>query len=180
MQMYRCTVQVDLQDAIEKTIVIVVAGNADAAALAACVHCQIAPSIASVETTRIKGNCYGIEQVTMRKPQSVVASAPLLDCESVSSIPLLRDAHVVQTSEQNRPRLRKRVVEVRATIFSRTDSAAYVGVGKAITERGKRGKFDTEFVQIETCSCSDDIERKPKNTRIEQNGAYTATKIYRN
>lgn len=179
MQMYKCTVQVDLQKYIEKTNVIVVASNAEAAALAACVHCQIAPSLASVETIRVKGNCYGVEQVTMRKPQPFVTAAPALDCTAVSSIPLLRDAHAVQTSDQNRPRLRRRVVELRATIFSRTDSAAYVGVGKAIVELGKRGKFDSEFVEIETCSCTDDVERKPKNTRIEQNGAYSSTKIYR-
>lgn len=178
MQLYKCEVQVDLGDAIETTSIMVVAQNADAASVAACVHCQIAPSLASVDVKRIKGNCYGIEQTTARKQKPIVAAS--VTHESVSNIPLLRDAHDIQTNEQNRPKLRRRVVEIRATIFSRTDDAAFVGVGKAITARGKRGRFESEFVEIETCSCVEDIERKPKNTRVEQNGAYTVTRVYRN
>lgn len=178
--MYLVKVSVDLGDATEDTDVCVAAANAEQAGLAACVHCQIAPSMAVIDVRRIKGNCYGVTQKT--KPKPGVANRTTADGVKLpfASTPQLRDAEAIQSTPEHRPKLIRRVVEARATIYTRTDSAAWVGFGKAVEEYGRRGRWVSEYCELDQMDCREDEERKPKNTRVEEQAAYAVTRIYRN
>jgi len=175
MQLYLVTVEVVLEDAVETTHVCVVANNADNAAANACIHCQIAPSMARVDVKRIKGNCYGYSQSTKKKQ-------PVLEAKMTDKFPddpRIRDAERVQASEEHKPRLSKRRIEFRATIYSRTDSSAYVGIGKAIEEYGRVGIWKSEYVDVENIACVEAEEVRPNNPRFEANAQYSVTKVYR-
>lgn len=165
MQLYIVTVTVNLRNATEKTTIAVTASNADAAKNAACVHCQVSPSMASVIVKRIKGNCYVIAQSTRENRQQV---------DVVPSRCARRDVG------DERPPIFKRRIEIRATIHSRTDSAAYVGVGRAVEAFGRRGVWETDFVDVEDISCVDIDNEKPSNgVRFEQNANYSSRRIFR-
>lgn len=180
MQLYLVTVEVDLGPEIEETKIAVVSNNADAAGEAACIHCQIAPSMANVVVKRIKGNCYGFEQSTRRKPvlPSIVPADRPNDGRTISPDVASIEAFVRRID--HRPELTKRRVELRATIFSRTDGAACVGVSKGLDAFGRTGKWDTDFVHLEDIKVVDAEDLKPGNPRVLENGQYSVTRVYRN
>ena len=175
-QLYLVKVSVRLSGADEVTTVVVSASNADHAATMACTHCQISPTVAEAEVRRVKGNCYGVDQVVI----------PLKEPRQTNPVtheprnPQERDADAVQRLGDARPQLSKRVVELRATLYSRTDDAAYVGVGKALIERGKSGAWRSEYCELEQLACEDDEERRPNNPRVITNADYTGARVYRN
>ena len=173
-QLYLVKLEVDLGDAIEKTTVAVTADNADKASMIACMHCQVSPTMATVDVRRIKGNAYGITQDTKRKPApdaAVVVPA--------NAAPKLAPATLPSGVVAPPPRLSKRRIEVQATIFSRTDSSAYVGLGRAIEIYGRTNRWLDEYVHVEQIRCADAEETKPSNQRVLENAQYTVTKVFR-
>lgn len=184
MQLYLVTVTVDIGEAIEETKVCVVANNADNAGHAACIHCQIAPSLAQVEVKRIKGNCYGFSQETRRKPKLL----EITPCDKendgrklpFSNSPTVREAEIIQAAPAHRPALIKRTLELRASLYSRTDGAAWVGLGKAVEQFGRTGRWESPYCSLEQMDCKEGEERRPANTRIEEQANYSVTRVYRN
>jgi len=136
--------------------------------------------MAAVNVRRIKGNCYGVAQKTKRKAGTLAIATSDGMRLPMADTPQLRDAAAVQSMPDHRPKLRKLVVEARATIYARTDSSAWVGFGKALEDFGKHKKWVSEFCELEQMDCRDCEERKPKNSRVEHEAAYTVTKLYRN
>jgi len=180
MQLYLVTVEVDLGDAIEETKCCVSATNAESAADAACINCQIAPSMAQVTTKRIKGNVYGFAQQTRHKQMPTVAMSTICGNEgaSVRSGEVAKIEALVRQVDY-RPELIKRRLELRATIFSRTDGAACVGVSKGLDSYGRTGKWDIDFVNLEDLKIVQAEELRPSNPRVLQNAQYAVTKIFR-
>ena len=172
-QLYLATVTIDLGGHVEETKLCVAASNAEQASTAACIHCQVAPSMATVETKRIKGNIYGFEQKTRAK-QKPPAIAP-----TDNGGRTVQQIEEVVRSIDHRPELIKRAVELRATIFSRTDGAACVGVGKGLEAYGRTGRWDTSFVQLEDLNVLEAEITRPSNPRFLENGQYTHTRVFR-
>jgi hypothetical protein len=183
-QLYLVTITVDLGAQIEETRVAVCAQSGDAAAASACIHAQIAPSMCSVVVKRIKGNCYGFVQETRNKPKlpTIIPADRKYDGRGAASpddARKLREAEIVQAREQARPSLKKRIIEIRASLFSRTDGAAFVGLGKAVEAYGRTGRWEHDFVTVEDIACREDEQRKPNNDRVLTNAQYADTHVYK-
>lgn len=182
MQLYLVTVSVDLGTATEETKVCVVGGNAEAAGEAACIHCQVAPSMATVTVKRVKRNCYGFEQVTRRKPviPAIVPADRQNDGRGDAAPPEIASIEAYVRRIDHRPELTKRRLELRATIFSRTDGAACTGVAKGLDAFGRTGRWETDFVELEDIKVVEAEELRPNNPRVLENSQYSVTRVFRN
>ena len=176
MQMYEVVATIRLDEDQETTRILVCAANADQALQHAAVAIKVSPSYGEFEVKRVKGNSYIVDQWTrplpMEKQKRDHQQEPARE-RTYSPDPVRRsmDAHP--------PKLSRRVVNIQARVYSRTDRAAYVAVGKAIEQYGKAGTWRSEYVDLESAAVQEDAQREPNNPRWIDNAAYTHTKVYR-